>query len=375
MEKLRQITAIQSSAILASTIIGVGVLALPLFAVRAADSGAPLVTLLGMGLGYVGLFLITLLGVRFPKQSIVQYSERIIGRWLAWIGSALIILFFAVLTSLAAREFGEVVVTSVLKNTPVEVTVIVMLALATISCRNDIMTFAYMHHFYFPLLLGPGFLIVALSMKNADLINLQPIWGNDPSDMMWGIVTVASLFQGSFIMTLVIPAMRRPDRAMTASFWGIVIAGGLYVSIVTAAVGVFGAEEIKHLLWPTLELAKATTLPANVLERLDAAFLAVWVTAVFTTLLSTYYLTIRLSSDLFRLKDHKAFSSFVLPFVFIMALIPRNIFQMYDVIELVGMIGLALTIGYPGLLLIVALIRKKQGLSAKPNEQTTEQPR
>lgn len=39
MEKLRQITAIQSSAILASTIIGVGVLALPLFAVRAADSG------------------------------------------------------------------------------------------------------------------------------------------------------------------------------------------------------------------------------------------------------------------------------------------------------------------------------------------------
>ncbi|SFI78032.1 spore germination protein [Paenibacillus sp. UNC496MF] len=373
MDHLRRITAIQSSAVLASTIIGVGVLALPLFAVRAADSGAPLVTLLGAGLGYVGLFLITLLGVRFPNQSIVQYSEDIIGRGLAWIGSAAIILFFAVLTSLAAREFGEVVVTSVLKTTPVEVTVIVMLALATISSRNDIMTFAYIHHFYFPLLLGPGFLIVGLSMKNADMINLQPVWGNDPSGMLRGIMTVAALFQGSFVMTLVIPAMRRPDRAMQASFWGILIAGGMYMSIVIAAVGVFGAEEIKHLLWPTLELAKATTLPANVLERLDAAFLAVWVTAVFTTLLSTYFLTIRLSSELFRLRDHKPFSTFVLPFVFVMALIPRNIFQMYDVIELVGTVGLAITIGYPGLLLIVALIRRKRG--NQPNEQTMEQAR
>ncbi|QHT60999.1 endospore germination permease [Paenibacillus lycopersici] len=373
MNNLRQITAIQTSAILASSIIGVGVLALPLFAVKAADSGAPLVTLLGMGLGYVGLFIITLLGVRFPNQSIIRYSEAIIGRWLAWIGSIAIIAFFAILTSLAAREFGEVVVTSVLKRTPVEVTVIVMLALATLSCRNGIRTFAYMHHFYFPLLLGPGFLIVALSMKNADWINLQPIWGNDPSGMLHGITTVASLFQGSFVMTLIIPAMRRPDRAILASFWGIVIAGGLYVSIVIAAVSVFGPEEIKHLLWPTLELAKATTLPANVLERLDAAFLAVWVMAVFTTLLTTYFLTIRMTTELFRLKDHKAFSSFFMPFVFILALIPKNVFQMYDIIELVGTIGLVITIGYPGLLLIVALIRKKRG--NRPNEQAMEQSR
>ncbi|NBD24164.1 GerAB/ArcD/ProY family transporter [Paenibacillus glycinis] len=370
MANIRQITAIQSSAVLASTIIGVGVLALPLFAVKAADAGAPLVTLLGMALGYIGLYLITLLGIRFPNQSIVQYSEDIIGRWLAWVGSVAMIAFFAVITALGAREFGEVVVTSVLKNTPLEVTVVVMLALATISSRVNVTTFAYIHNFYFPLLLGPGFLIVALSMKNADMINLQPVWGNDPSGMVPGILTVAALFQGSFVMTLVIPAMRRPDRALQASFWGIFIAGSLYVSIVVAAVGVFGSEEIKHLLWPTLELAKATTLPANVLERLDAAFLAVWVTAVFTTLLSTNYLTIRMTTELFRLKDHNLFATFLLPVIFVMALIPKNIFQMYAVIERVGRIGLAITIAYPGLLFVVALIRKKRG--KRPNENAME---
>lgn len=368
METSRQITVIQAAAVLVSTIIGVGVLPLPLFAVRSADSGAPFATLLGAMIAFAGLVLITLLGMRYPNKSIIQYSEEIIGKWLAWIGSAFIIAFFAVLTALTAREFGEVVVTSVLKQTPLEVTVIVMLLLAAISTRNDITTFAYIHNFYFPVLLGPSLLIVVLSLKNAEMINLQPIWGNEPHGMMGGILTIAALFQGSFILTMVIPAMRRPEKAMKASAWGMLIAGGLYVTIVAATVSVFGSEESRQLLWPTLELAKATSLPANILERLDAAFLAVWVTAVFTTLFSSYFLTIHSMSKLFRLRDHRMFSFFLLPIVFVMAMLPQNIIHMYEIIQNVGRIGLLITIVYPALLLTISLIRKKRGdpVGAKP---------
>ncbi len=236
VEYPRQITTLQAAAILISTIIGVGVLALPHFAARAADTGAPLVTFLAICLASFGLWVITKLGMLYPNHSIILYSEYILGKWPARLGSVMVILFFAVLTSLAAREFGEVVITSVLKNTPLEVTVIVMLLLAALSTRNNITTFAYIHNFYFPILLGPGLLIVALSLKNADVINLQPIWGNEPKGMATGVVTIAALFQGSFILTAVIPAMRRPEKALKASLWGMLIAGGLYVTIVVATV-------------------------------------------------------------------------------------------------------------------------------------------
>jgi spore germination protein len=368
MEYPRQITVIQTAAILISTIIGVGVLPLPLFAVRAADSGAPLVTLLGMLLAWVGLMLIAILGMRFPRQSIIQYSETILGRWAAWIGSLCIIAFFAILTSLAAREFGEVVVTSVLKRTPLEVTVTVMLLLAAISARNDITTFAYIHHFYLPAIVGPALLIVVLSFKNAEVTNWLPVWGNEPQGMLAGVLTIAALFQGSFILAMVIPGMRRPEKALKASFWGMAIAGGLYLLTVIAVVGVFGPEETKILLWPTLELAKTTSLPANILERLDAAFLAVWVTAVFTTLYATYYLTVHALSKLLRLRDHKMFSFTLLPFVFIVAMLPQNVINMYQVISVVGRIGLLITIVYPAILLAVAILRKKRG------EPVEEQP-
>ncbi|ULL19982.1 spore gernimation protein [Paenibacillus sp. H1-7] len=352
---------IQATTILVSTIIGVGILPLPLFAVRDVGSGAPMVTLAGTSLAFIGLWLITVLGMRFPDKSIVEYSAEIIGKWPAAIGSVCIIIFFAVLSSLTAREFGEVVITSVLKRTPLEVTVFVMLLLSAISTRHDMRTFAYIHNFYVPLLLIPALLIVALSLKNADVINLLPVWGTPSGKMFRSVFTVAALFQASFVMTIVIPAMRQSRLAMKASIWSMIISGMLYITIVTATIGVFGAEETKLLLWPTLELAKTTSLPANILERLDAAFLGVWVTAVFTTLFSTYYFTIRALSNLFHLRDHKMFSFSVLPFVFILAMLPESILHMYEIIQDVGRIGLVITIFYPALLLVIAMIRKKRG--------------
>lgn len=361
METPREITVLQAAIIVVSSIIGVGILALPRLAVLSADTVAPLVTLLGTVIALIGLIMVTLLGMRFPKHSIIRYSEVIIGAWLGRIGSASIIFFFAVLTALTAREFGEVVVTAVLQRTPLEVTVIIMLLLAALTTRNDITTFAYIHHFYSPIILGPAILIVVLSLKNAEAVRLLPVWGTEPARMMMGMLTVAALFQGFFIITMVIPAMRRPQKAMLASLWGISISGVLYLMIVVATLAVFGAEELKLLLWPTLELAKTTSLPAAILERLDAAFLAVWVTAVFTTLLSSYFLTIQATSELFRLRNHRMFSFFALPFIFVIAMVPSNDLQMYQWIETVGRIGLFITIGYPSVLWGIARFRNKRG--------------
>jgi spore germination protein len=358
MEHPRQVTVVGAAMVLTSTIIGVGVLPLPRFASIAAGTGGPLVTLAGALLATFGLWLITVLGQWFPEKSIFHYSEDLIGRWPGRLGSVLLILFFAILSALAAREFGEVVVTAVLKKTPLEVIVIVMLLLAAISSRNDIATFSYMHQFYLPFILAPGLLIAFFSLKNADPLYLQPIWGNQPPGFGKGVLTIAALFQGSFIMSILIPSMRRPEKAMRASLSGMAVASGFYLLTVVATIAVFGPEETKQLLWPTLELARMTSLPANVLERLDAIFLIIWVTAVFTTLLSSYYLTIHAAGNLLRLRDHKMFAFFLLPFVFLMSMSIPNVLDLYVVIRIVGQTGLILTVIYPLLLFVTASVQK-----------------
>ncbi|MCM3768640.1 spore germination protein [Neobacillus niacini] len=365
----RKITTIQATAILISTIIGVGVLPLPLFAVQEGGTGAPLVTFLGLALGAIGLVILTQLGIRHPQKTIITYSEDIIGKWLGRFCSLFVILFFFILTGLTAREFGEVVVAGVLQETPLEITVIVMLLLACISCRNNINVFSYIHNFYLPIILAPVLIVVALSLKNANLLYLRPIIGTNLPDMFIGTLTISALFQGSFIMTIIIPSMKNPNQAIKASLWGISISGGLYLLLVIATVSVFGTEEMKQILWPTLELARTTAVPGNVLQRLDVIFLAVWVTAVFTTLFSSYFFTIYSIKQLLHIQDHKMLSYFLFPFIFILAMLPQNIFQMYEFIKFVGRAGLLITILYPGLLLMIDFLKNRR-LKGSASQQT-----
>jgi spore germination protein len=62
----------------------------------------------------------------------------------------------------------------------------------------------------------------------------------------------------------------------------------------------------------------------------------------------------------------------VLPFVFVIAMLPQSVVQLYNIISIIGRYGLILTILYPGMLLIVALIRKARGKAS--NELAEVQP-
>lgn len=357
MEYPREITVIQATVILISSVVGVGVLGMPRLVVETAGTAAPLVTVCGVLLAAFGIVMMVLVGLRFPRKNIIRYSEEILGKWLARFISLFIILFFITSTALTVRGFGEVVKTSILTETPLEITVIVMLFLAAMSTRQDVNTLAYIHLFYLPFLFLPGVFIFSFALEDVDPIFLLPLWDNEPGKMASGTSVVAALFQGAFIITLLIPSMRRPERAMTASLWGIGIGGVLHLIVVMMTLAFFGPEEIKELVWPTLELAKATRFP--VLERLDAAFLAGWLMVVFTTSYATYYISVHAMSELFRLRDHRFLAPFLFPFIYLVAIMPPNVKQYYTILQSVGMIGLCLTIVYPLVLWMVAVIRGK----------------
>jgi len=359
--KLVPLTKPQVIAILINSIIGAGILPMPLFPVRAAGHGAPLVTVLAFVFAYAALACMALLSSRFPRDNFVSLSEKVIGKWPARFFTFVFACYLGLLTAFTAREFGEVVITTVLKSTPLEVTVILMLVLGAVAARSDINTFAYMQMFYVPFVVIPAWLIVFLSMKNAEVLNLLPIWGNESGNWLAGILAVASLTQASFIITLVVPYMQNPEKALRTVTISILVTGTLYVAIVAACVGVFGPEEIKVLLWPTLELAKITSLPANVLERLDAAFLALWLTSVFTNILSTYFFTVNAFANVFKLKDYRFLTMFLLPFVFVLAMQPRSIVQMYTKIYEFARIGYLYMVSYTVIVLLIAILRGIRG--------------
>ena len=116
MGKQKQITPRQATAIMASTIVGVGILTLPREVTAAAGSDGHLATILG-DLAALILAFLTKLGMR-PGQSLVEYSDLVLGRFLGKILSAAFIIYWLLLAAIIVRIFGEMVITTILTNTP-----------------------------------------------------------------------------------------------------------------------------------------------------------------------------------------------------------------------------------------------------------------
>lgn len=358
MSSYRKITTVQAAAIMCSTIIGVGILSFPRYMADSGDSGAPLVALSGILLAFVCFLILTSLCRKFPKESIFMFSRRLIGRPLTCLFTIAIFIFFVLLTGLTTRQFGDVATTVLFHKTPIEATNILMLMICLLSSRRNIVKFTYIHYFYLPFIVGPILFITFISLKNVDLLNLQPVLITLNPTFWKGTLHASALFQSSFIITILIPYMVKPKEALKAGALAIFFSGGIYILIVIACVGMFGAEETKLLIYPTLETARSSAIGESLLERLDAIFIIIWVISVYTTVYTTYYLAAYILQFLFTLKDMRMASTCLLPLLFGISMAPADIFQAYSLTGILGICGIVLLTGYPLLLWIVYIFRR-----------------
>lgn len=178
-----------------------------------------------------------------------------------------------------------------------------------------------------------------------------------------GGMNVTQAISNFMVIAMLIPFMKNPKKCVKSGIWGYVIGSLFFIMTITIALAVFGPEEMKHLLWPTLILGQMVQIPGDVLSRVDAILLIAWIFAVFTTLFSYYFLYVRGVAELVRSSKYRLISSLGFPFVFIVALLPKDIYEVYYYVLEVTLGGLILTIIYPMCLLILAIIRKQRGIA------------
>ncbi|MRG84705.1 GerAB/ArcD/ProY family transporter [Salinibacillus xinjiangensis] len=364
MNKQRdQVTNLQLAFIILSTMFGVSILSFIRFVVKYAGLGAPLASLVGILLGFIGLLGLVFIGKRFPKKTIIGYNEIILGKGIGKVFSLLIILIFAVLMGLETRHYAEAIQGSILPNTPIQVAIIVMISLCATTSFQNVSTFAYIHFFYIPLILIPVVVIFFPVFKDVEIYHLTPFLGHEPSfkDFMLGAMTTMQAVGNFTVIAMVIPFMKDPKKSMKGAVWGYWITGAIVVFIVTITVAVFGEEEILQMFWPILILGRMIQIPAEIFSRIDAVLLISWIYGVFTTLLSYYFIVVRGICELFRFHHYRVISICGAPVVFLVAMAPNDIYTMYDYILVVVRYGLLPLLGYPFLLLILAAIRHKKG--------------
>ncbi|MCZ0702719.1 spore germination protein [Natronobacillus azotifigens] len=357
------VTTVQLACVIINSTIGISVLSLPRWGAEIVGSGGVFATFLALIFYLIFLVILSLVARRFPEQNLIQFGNKIVGKYISFIFGLMITVLFVLLTSMVIREFGEVMATTLLRETPLEVSLFVMLAIVAIASRKNISEFGYIHFYYIPFIIMPGLFLISMAIPEGDFFRILPVLGNEPSltGMLDSSMTIIALpfFQiGLYTLTVIFPKMQDPKKALKGSLYGWIGVFIMIMSITTVTYAALGAEQINEEVWPVLALARSISFPMPPFQRLDIFFIVFWIITAFTTILSGFLISIHTFADTFKMNNHRKLSYWFLPVFLFVALVPENNVQMYDWMPIIGKTSLVITAGYPTLLVIISMFKK-----------------
>lgn len=375
----------QATTLIACTLISAEILTLPRIVATATKTDGMVAVFVA---GFFTLFVIwmfTKLGQKFPNLTYVGYTQKLLakrsnprlGRILAFPFILSIALWWLLSVSFVLRVFGEAQRTIAFPNTPLWFMVGSMLVLCALVANNPAEVIARLNEFLLPLIVIPILLISLLVLRNIELTNLLPLFRTDWRSFFEGVIKAIYAFQGVSVTAIYMASYKQPEEAVRSHALGIAMVTFIYLFTTIACIGVFGHEEVKRMMWPTIELVKSTRMPGLILERMDSGFLAVWLVAIFTTVANFLATIVNLVGEYFAISQAKRFwiVAIVIVVIFFLAMWPEDIQRSFVAADRVGLFGFFYAIVIPPLLLLITVLRRRLGNGQQPQGKSKSEKR
>jgi spore germination protein KB len=324
-----------------------------------------LVILISSFFGLILMGIYILLYALYPNFTLLQMFHVILGKFLAYPLKAIYIIYFIYIAGRVCRDFGELMVSTILVETPIAVIIGSFMVLMIYCLRGGIETFGRMGEAVFPLFMFSLIIIwiLLLTVKPFNLTNLSPVLGNGLKPVLTEVFPSVLVFPfGETVMILMfLPFLNTQKNAKKAGF-AVILIGGILLTINSVLIlSVLGPEINQKEQFPLLSATRLVSI-ADFLERFDAIIILMMVSGVFFKVgIYTYGAAVGIS-QLFNVNNIKsillALGSIITPLSLIMG---DNIvsFLEFGLGFFIHKIQPFMQFFIPILLLCIGLIRKK----------------
>ncbi|MCL2572554.1 MAG: Ger(x)C family spore germination protein [Defluviitaleaceae bacterium] len=260
--------------------IGTGVIILPRRVAEYAGSDgwiiAVLLTILAMG---IGALVSTAARLR-PGDTFIQSTGHFLTRPVACFLGAVLWLKLVFAAGLELRAFMLVVQEVLLQYTPIFMTGIVMLLVASYAAIKGIETRARVAEVLLALMVLPFIFLIVLAVMDINWSNLQPVFTAPPRNLLQGTLRLGFMFTGLECVLLVSPYIH-PKKKMGRAVVAAIGFAGLIITVITVLTLTKFGQGVVDLPWPVLSMMDMLNLPGAFIERQDALMFSFWIITVF----------------------------------------------------------------------------------------------
>lgn len=311
---------------------------------------------------FLCLWIVWKLGKRFPKNTLPEYTEIILGKVLGKVIGGAYILFFLLVNILSVCEFSKFLTDSFMPQTPEMVFNAIFFLIGAYAASKGIEVIARAAQFVFPLFMISLLILFVSILPAVKLGKLLPFLEGGINPVIWGSVPSIVMYGEIIVLAILLPMVNKPEEikrkgAFTLLTVAIFLSAGMMFILM-----IFGSNLSGDLLYPFWYLSKYIEF-SNYLQRIEGIIMLLWMIGFIIKIAVFYYLTCFATAKTLGLKSY-------LPVIYPMALIyiPAATFLFSNMIEFRKFLelywpylGFIFELVLPLFLLFVAVIRKKQG--------------
>lgn len=356
-EKIK-ISAIQMMFLVLMPIISTAILTIPSVTGKQAGRDMWISPIWASLSGLFTAFIVYQLHKIFPKETIIQYSQHIVGRFLGKIIGFVILFYFLYVSGLIDREYADFVITSFLPNTPMPVVIGSMVLVCAFAVRGGLEVIGRVAQLFVPVYLLP-FILFLLLIPDFKVENMFPIMEHGVTPSLKGAIQPSLWFNQIFLISMLLPFLTDRIKGMKYSVVAVVISMITMVYINIVNLFLFG-ESVTTYTYPVFTAFRYISV-ATFFERFESVVIVIWVMGVFLKLSIFYYVLAFGTAQWLHITDYR---SLVFPLGLLMTLFgiwaSPSMQELSKFIEtVIPFLETFIFLLIPILLLLIALIRKK----------------
>lgn len=274
-----------------------------------AKQDAWLAILLGMA-GGLALFLVYIYLFRqYPDLPFTGYMEKILGKFIGRTLALIYILYFLYIASRVLRDFGELLLTSTLEETPLLVVNLMMLFIISYGCYLGIESLGRTGEIYLIITMALAFLGIFLVFASGVFKpeNLLPVLENGWKPVLTTAFpqTLTFPFGEMIVFAMLLPYLNNPQSALKIGWSAMLFSGLLLTFIITINIGVLGAHIAANATFPLLKTFEKINV-GDFIQRLDAIGISLLIIGGFFKVAVFFYAAVIGLADLFKAKSHRS---------------------------------------------------------------------
>ena len=357
MEK-GKISSLQMVMMIYSTVIATAIISTPAIVAKYAKNDFWISPILASLTGFVTVYIVCELHKLYPKQTVMEYSEQIVGRIAGKMISLLIPLFCLLATGYMLRDYSEFLVSAYLTDTPISVIITSMILLCAFAVNGGLEVIGRLAQLFSPLFILPFIIFVLLLFPEFEIKNIFPILGNGVMPPIKGSLLEA-FYTEFFLMAFLLPYLSDVKKARKYGMLT-VLAVMLTLVVMNLAVIFILGPTVQSKNFPLMIAIRFINL-ADFVENLESAAIVAWILGSFLRISVFFYTTVLSTAQWLNLSDYRVviwpltiivveFSFWSLPNSAEYTKFLTNVVPFYA--------PLVLTI-IPLFLLLIAIVRKK----------------